>query len=88
MSSFDFEIHSDELAARHEYEMREDLAHHDYRDDLHADEFELINAELQLQATADDEDNYTDDDWQDEYDEYIANQTQHDDDRDLDYYAS
>ena len=26
MSSFDFEIHSDELAACHEYEMREDLA--------------------------------------------------------------
>ena len=85
MSSFDFEIHSDELAACHEYEMREDLAHHDYRDDLHVDEFELINAELQL--ASDDEDNY-DDGWQDEYEEYILSQTQYDDDRDLDYYAS
>ena len=65
--------------------MREALAHHDYRDDLHVDEFELINAELQL--ASDDEDNY-DDGWQDEYEEYILSQTQYDDDRDLDYYAS
>ena len=85
MSSFDFEIHSDELAACNEYEMREALAHHDYRDDLHVDEFELLNAELQL--ASDDEDNY-DDGWQDEYEEYILSQTQYDDDRDLDYYAS
>ena len=80
MSSFDLQIHPEETAAARDYDAWQDLAR-----EIEEAELSDINAELQL--ASEDEDNY-DDGWQDEYEEYILSQTQYDDDRDLDYYAS
>ena len=80
MSSFDLQIHPEETAAARDYDAWQDLARE-------IEEAELADLNAELQLASEDEDSY-DDGWQDEYDEYIANQTQHDDDRDLDYYAS
>ena len=80
MTSFDLQIHPEETAAARDYDAWQDLAR-----EIEEAELSDINAELQL--ASEDEDTY-DDGWQDEYEEYILNQTQYDDDRDLDYYAS
>ena len=80
MSSFDLQIHPEETAAARDYDAWQDLAR-----EIEEAELSDINAELQL--ASEDEDSY-DDGWQDEYEEYILSQTQYDDDRDLDYYAS
>ena len=80
MTSFDLQIHPEETAAARDYDAWQDLAR-----EIEEAELSDINAELQL--ASEDEDNY-DDGWQDEYEEYILSQTQYDDDRDLDYYAS
>tara|TARA_R100000808_G_C2013097_1_gene64760 strand:- start:30 stop:272 length:243 start_codon:yes stop_codon:yes gene_type:complete len=80
MTSFDLQIHPEETAAARDYDAWQDLAR-----EIEEAELSDINAELQL--ASEDEDNY-DDGWQDEYEEYILNQTRYDDDRDLDYYAS
>ena len=80
MSSFDLQIHPEETAAARDYDEWQDLAR-----EIEEAELSDINAELQL--ASEDEDSY-DDGWQDEYEEYILSQTQYDDDRDLDYYAS
>ena len=80
MTSFDLQIHPEETAAARDYAAWQDLAR-----EIEEAELSDINAELQL--ASEDEDSY-DDGWQDEYEEYILSQTQYDDDRDLDYYAS
>ena len=80
MTSFDLQIHPEETAAARDYDAWQDLAR-----EIEEAELADINAELQL--ASEDEDSY-DDGWQDEYEEYILSQTQYDDDRDLDYYAS
>jgi len=80
MTSFDLQIHPEETAAARDYDAWQDLAR-----EIEEAELSDINAELQL--ASEDEDSY-DDGWQDEYEEYILHQTQYDDDRDLDYYAS
>lgn len=80
MTSFDLQIHPEETAAARDYDAWQDLAR-----EIEEAELSDINAELQL--ASEDEDSY-DDGWQDEYEEYILSQTQYDDDRDLDYYAS
>ena len=80
MTSFDLQIHPEETAAARDYDAWQDLAR-----EIEEAELSDINAELQL--ASEDEDSY-DDGWQDEYEEDILSQTQYDDDRDLDYYAS
>lgn len=80
MTSFDLQIHPEETAAARDYDAWQDLARE-------IEEAELADLNAELQLASEDEDSY-DDGWQDEYDEYIANQTQYDDDRDLDYYQS
>ena len=80
MTSFDLQIHPEETAAARDYDAWQDLAR-----EIEEAELSDINAELQL--ASEDEASY-DDGWQDEYEEYILSQTQYDDDRDLDYYAS
>ena len=80
MSSFDLQIHPEETAAARDYDAWQDLARE-------IEEAELADLNAELQLASEDEDSY-DDGWQDEYEEYILSQTQYDDDRDLDYYAS
>ena len=80
MTSFDLQIHPEETAAARDYDAWQDLARE-------IEEAELADLNAELQLASEDEDSY-DDGWQDEYDEYILSQTQYDDDRDLDYYAS
>ena len=80
MTSFDLQIHPEETAAARDYDAWQDLAR-----EIEEAELSDINAELQL--ASEDEDSY-DDGWLDDFEEYILSQTQYDDDRDLDYYAS
>ena len=80
MTSFDLQIHPEETAAARDYDAWQDLARE-------IEEAELADLNAELQLASEDEDSY-DDGWQDEYEEYILSQTQYDDDRDLDYYAS
>ena len=80
MTSFDLQIHPEEAAAARDYAAWQDLARE-------SEEAELSDINAELQLASEDEDSY-DDGWQDEYEEYILSQTQYDDDRDLDYYAS
>ena len=80
MSSFDLQIHPEETAAARDYDEWQDLARE-------IEEAELADLNAELQLASEDEDSY-DDGWQDEFEEYILSQTQYDDDRDLDYYAS
>ena len=88
MGSFDYQQHPEETTEYDDYVSNEELVS-DLEWDAHWAAFDTelgdINAELQLAA---DNPTHYDDDEHDMLDEYIKIQSQHDNDRDLDFLDS